>query len=248
MIMGNRKREQYFLEEDVKDINIREFFAVIKKRFWIVLLLTLAATAVGYLYSNLNTSPIYQTSTRIIIEADNNYMSTLMVMIKDPIIMEKVKKELNLSRSPESIANQIEVTRIDESQVIKIDVTDGDAKKAMDIANVTAKSFKSEVGNILNFKDVQLLSEAKQNNVPINEKNSKRIILIAFILGLIASIGFVFLLDSLDETMDKQSQVEDVLGVPVIGVISNMKNKRLSAKKSSQMQMELRGERVGSNK
>src|SRR5690625_5537093 len=111
-------------------------------------------------------------------------MSTLMVMIKDPIIMEKVQEELELSRSPESIAGQISVTRVDESQVIMISVTDQDPKIAMEIANATARSFKSEVGNLLDFDEVQLLSEAKENNFPINE-NKNRTVIIAFVFGLI---------------------------------------------------------------
>src|SRR5690625_163853 len=234
--MSSSNKEHYVLKENVKDINIREFFVVLKRRFWIVVLVTIIATTAGYFYSTLNNSPIYQTSTRVIIDSDENYMSTLMVMIKDPIIMEKVKEDLELSRSSESIAGQIGITRVDESQVIRIDVTDSDPKTAMEIANSTAKTFKSEVGNILEFNDVQLLSEAKQNNSPINE-NQNRTVIIAFVFGLITGIGLVFLLDSLDETVHKDSQVEEILGVPVIGVISNMKIKKISTKKSSQKEM-----------
>jgi len=249
IIISSLKKEPYAVEENVRDINIREFFEVIKRRFWIVLLVIVIATSAGYYYSTLNESPLYQTSTRVIVETDNNYMSTLMVMIKDPIIMENVKEELALSRSPESIAGQIDVTRIDESQVIMISVVDQDPKTAMDIANSTAKSFKSEAGKILEFNDVQLLSEAKENNVPINQKNQNRTVAITFIFGLIIGIGLVFILDSLDETVDKEHQVEEILGVPVIGVISNTKTKkRVSTKKNSQQDMEVRGEKVGYSK
>src|SRR5699024_7987840 len=145
--MNKPDKEHFIVGKNVKDINIKDFFEVIKKRFWIVILITMTSTTVGYFFSNHNHTPIYETSTRIIIEADNNYMSTLMVMIKDSIIMQKVQDELELSRSPESIASQIEITRIDESQVIKISVKDQDPMMAMDIANATARSFKSEIGD-----------------------------------------------------------------------------------------------------
>src|SRR5690625_5784218 len=103
-------------------------------------------------------------------------MSTLMVMIKDPIIMEKGHEEIELSRAHESIAGQISVTRVDESQVIMISVTDQDPKIAMEIANATARRFKSEVGNLLDFDEVQLLSEAEEKHFSIHEnKNRKEI-------------------------------------------------------------------------
>jgi capsular polysaccharide biosynthesis protein len=247
--MGSPNKEQYVLKENMKDINIKEFFEVMKRRFWIIVLVTVIATAAGYYYSTTQKETLlYQTSTRIIIESDDKYMSTLMVMIKDPIVMGNVQSVLSLSRSPESIAGQIDVSRVDESQVIRIGVTDQDPEMAMNIANATAKSFKSEVGNILGFKDVRLLSEAKENNAPINEQNKNTFIIIAFAFGLITGTGLVFLIDSLDEKVDKESQVEEILGVPVIGGISNMKIKKLSTKKGSQREMELRGENVGSNK
>jgi len=236
--------EKYTTEYQGKDIQIKEFFMIMKKRLWIVVLITILATVGGYYYSNQNNIPQYQTSTRIIVEADESYMSTLMVMIKDPIIMDKVKEELNVGRSPEGIASQIEVTRVDDSKVIMIGVTDQQPKTAADIANYTAKVFKNEAGKLLEFDDVQLLSEAKQNNSPVSE-NKDRLIYIAAILGLVAGVGLVFLIDSLDDTIEKENQVEEVLGVPVIGAISNMKSKKLATKKKSQKNIEWRRSKVG---
>src|SRR5690625_1277396 len=121
-------KDKHFIENDVRDINLKDFFHVIKRRLWIAVVITILSTTAGYFYSNHNYTPIYETSTRIIIESDNNYMSTLMVMIKEPIIMEKVQEELELSRSPESSAEQRPVIRVHESQDIIIIVTDQDPK------------------------------------------------------------------------------------------------------------------------
>src|SRR5690625_4397850 len=170
-------------KKNTKEINIREFFLVLKKRFWIIVLVTILSTATGYFYSVYNNSPLYQTSTRIVIGSDSDYMKTLMVMIKDPIVMEMLKEKLQLSRSAESIANQVEVMRIDDSQIIKISVIDKDPKLAVKIANTTAQSYKSEVDNILEFDDVQLLSGAKESHLPING-NKSRIVILTIIFGL----------------------------------------------------------------
>ena len=78
-------------------------------------------------------------------------MKTLMVMIKDPIIMEKVKNELNLQGSAEGIANRITVEQVDESRVVRISVIDTDPEEAVAIANATAKTYKSEIVKLLRF-------------------------------------------------------------------------------------------------
>lgn len=239
--MGSNK---HYFEQHGKEVNIKGFLEIIKTRLWIILLVMVLTGLTGYFYNSMSNQPLYETSTRIIIGSDNDYMNTLIVMIKDPLIMEKVKKELKLSRTPSAIASQVETARIDDSQVIMISVIDKDPSLAVEIANTTAKVFKNEVGNILDFDDVQLLSEAIENPYPFNE-NQNRIIILASIFGLITGLGFVFLLDALDDTIKSEGEVEDILGVPVLGVIPNIKKKKFLVKQNKQKNVNVRGDAVG---
>ena len=226
-----------------KEINLKEYFEVIKSRFWIVIVLTFLTAASGYYYSQYTSVPLYETSTRIIIGTENQDMKTLMVMIKDPIIMEKVKNELNLQGSAESIANKITVEQVDESRVVKISVIDTNPEVAVAIANATAKTYKSQIVKLLDFKEVQLLSEAKLNPFPINESQNK-VVIAAAVFGLIAGVGLIFLLDSLDGSVKRESDVEAILGVPVIGIVSNMNKKKFISKNSKAKGYEVRRESV----
>lgn len=229
--------------ENAKEISVKSFFDVIKSGVWIILAVTALATLGGYLMSD-NHVPLYHTETRIIIGTDSEYMKTLMVMIKDPLVMEEVKTKLELSRSPESIANQVEVMKIDESQVVKITVIDTDPAMAVAIANTTAEAFKNKVVDILDFNEVQLLSSAKENNYPINESQSRTII-ISFVFGLIVGIGLVFILDSLDETVKKDREIEEILGVPVLGAVTKIKVKKMNIiekVKQKRKQIEIRSD------
>lgn len=226
-----------------KEISVRGFFDVIKSGIWIILVVTALSTLGGYLMNDNHVS-LYQTETRIIIGSDSEYMKTLMVMIKDPIVMEEVKISLELSRSSENIANQVDVARIDESQVIKITVTDTDPSMAAAIANTTAAAFKDKVVDILEFDDVQLLSNAKENSYPINESQNRTIILL-FAFGLIAGVSLVFVLDSLDESVKKDREIEAILGVPVLGTVTRIKVKKsnkIQEGKPKRQQIEIRGD------
>ncbi|PAV31562.1 hypothetical protein CIL05_02585 [Virgibacillus profundi] len=243
--MGKDNQQQFFEKNHVKEINLKDFFDVIKRRFWIIIVVTIFAMVGAHYYSGLNnTTPLYQTSTRIVVGSEGESMSTLMVMIKDPIILNRVIEELQLSKSASGIAGQIEVQRLEESQVIMISVTDSDPALAAAIANTTASVYKTEIANILDFKEVQLLSAAVENPYPINGGNQNKLLLIGGVFGLITGIGLVFLLDSLDGKIRKESELEEILGVPVLGVVSNMNRKKLAVKKSKQKDVELRGETV----
>ncbi|WP_226038095.1 YveK family protein [Aquibacillus saliphilus] len=244
------KLSKDFIQDNrkVREINLKEYYDLFRKRLWIILLITTLTTLAGYFYDSQNNYvPLYETSTRVIIGPEAESMVTLMVMIKDPIILEKVIQELELTRTSDVLAEQIDVTRIDESSVISISVIDEDPVLAMNIANATSKIFKQEIVGILNFNGVQLLSEAKENSLPINEP-SRGVTLFAAIFGIIVSVGFVFLLESLDGTVKKERDVEEVLGVPVLGVISNMNKRKFILKKQKHQQKqesEIRGETIG---
>ena len=60
--------------------------------------------------------------------------------------------------------------------------------------------------------------------VPINpiSPNKKLNLAIAFFLGLMISVGIVFLLEYLDSTIKTESDVEKYLDLPVLGVIPKM--------------------------
>lgn len=242
--MNQNNHSQGFNQKKAKEIDLKELLGIIKKRIWIVILLTFISTLAGGLYKYMMTTLLYQSSSRIIIEADSDYRTTLQVIIKDSTILEKVVNELKLEKSPEALAGQISVQSIDNSQVTSITVVDTDPKMAAAIANTVAKVFKTEIPNIVNFKDVRLLSEAKVNPDPINE-NQTRTIILFFIFGLAAGIGLVFFLHSLDDSIKSGREIEELLGISLLGSISKM-NKKNIKKRNSQVKVKVRGDTVGS--
>ena len=68
----NRLNQIYSDDQRVaKEINLKDLYRVIKKRLWVVAVITILAAIAGWFYSSLNkTEPLYQTSTNIIIDAD----------------------------------------------------------------------------------------------------------------------------------------------------------------------------------
>ncbi len=242
--MTKVKEENFIQNVKGKEINLKEYYEVIMKRLWVIIAITVLTTVAGFLYGHHNNdSSSYQASTRMIIDTDDQKMKTLLVIIKDPIIIEKVTKELNLSQSAEETASQLQVSSVDGSQVVSISVTNANPATAVNIANMTAELFKKEAADILNFKSIKLLSPAKSTLLVNGNQNN--MIAIGLVLGFVLGIGLTFLLDSLDGSIKRKREAEEILGVPVIGNISNMNKKKLLVKKKKETELELRSEAVG---
>jgi len=227
-----------------KEINLREILGVLKKRAWIGITITILAALFGYFYSSINqTTLLYSSSTNIIINADGGQRKTLEVIIKDKTVLEKVITQLGIERTPESLAQSIQVGSIDETQVVKISVIDVNPELAAEIANTTASVFIQEIPNIMDFDDVRVLSDAQVNPIPINESNENKILGAAIIGGIVIGIGLIFLVDSLDESIRSEQEVEDLLEVPILGSVSIMSKKNIN--KTKKINVNNRGDSIG---
>jgi capsular polysaccharide biosynthesis protein len=227
-----------------KEINLKELLGVLKKRAWIGITITILAALFGYFYSSINqTTLLYSSSTNIIINAEGGQRKTLEVIIKDKTVLEKVITQLGIERTPESLAQSIQVGSIDETQVVKISVIDVNPELAAEIANTTASVFIQEIPNIMDFNDVRVLSDAQVNPFPINESNENKILGAAIIGGIVIGVGLIFLVDSLDESIRSEQEVEDLLEVPILGSVSNMSKKNIN--KTKKISVNNRGDSIG---
>jgi capsular polysaccharide biosynthesis protein len=227
-----------------KEINLKEILGVLKKRAWIGIIITLLAAIFGYYYSSINkTTLLYSSSTNIIINADAGQRKTLEVIIKDKTVLEKVIEQLGLDRTTDSLAESIQVGSIDDTQVVKISVIDIEPERAADIANTTAKIFIEEIPKIMGFDDVRVLSDAQINHAPINESNQNKIIMAAIFAGIVIGIGLIFLIDSLDDSIRTEQDVEHLLEVPILGSVSIMSKKNIN--KTKKTNVIERGDSIG---
>ncbi|MGG3123243.1 Wzz/FepE/Etk N-terminal domain-containing protein [Priestia megaterium] len=221
-------------------ISLRELFAVLRKRLWLIVLITIIAATVSAVISFFVLTPVYESKTQILVNQAKNdqqlynnqtvqtnvqLINTYNDIIKSPAILDKVIKELKLESTAEELSNQLQVTNAQDSQVAQIVVQDTNAKRATDIANTTASVFKKEVPKIMNVDNVSVLSKATlgESSSPVKPQPLLNIA-IAIVVGLMAGVGLSFLLEYLDNTLKTEQDIENILELPVMGVVTTIKD------------------------
>lgn len=198
-------------------------------------------------FSYFYLTPIFQASTQILInqkEFDQNQFSsqdintnlqlinTYNVIIKSPVILSKVIDNLNLKTTPELLNQQIIVSSEQNSQIVNVRVEDPDLQEAVDIANMTAKVFQEEIIALMNVDNVSILSPAvfTKETSPI-KPNLILNVGIAAVIGLMIGIGITFLMEYLDTSIKNEQDIGELLGLPILGLISPISNKYLKKTK-----------------
>ncbi|QDY44841.1 capsular biosynthesis protein [Planococcus glaciei] len=220
-------------------ISLQELFATLKKRLVLIIGLTIIAILIAGVVSYNFLTPIYQTNTQILvnqektdtaqllnqnIQTDLQLINTYSVIIKSPAILDQVSEQLDLGLSVEALTNKITVTNAENSQVVNVSVQDPDPAIAVDIANTTAAVFQEEIQELMKVDNVSILSPAvvKENPSPV-APNPMLNMAIAAVVGLMLGVGIAFLLEYLDTSLKNEQDIEDVLGIPLLGVISPIK-------------------------
>jgi capsular polysaccharide biosynthesis protein len=222
-------------------ISLRELFYTLRKRMWLIISITFAATLISGILSFYVMTPIYQSSTQLLVNQEKSdqpmynigeiqtnlqLINTYNVIIKSPAILDLVAKQLDMDVSAEQLNSKITVGSEKDSQVLNITVQDPDPYMATDIANTTAQVFQKEIVKIMNVDNVSILAVAKtkENPAPIKPQPVLNIA-IALVVGLMLGVGLSFLLEYLDNTIKNEMDVEKVLGLPVLGAINTIEEK-----------------------
>ncbi|MFC4354194.1 YveK family protein [Chryseomicrobium palamuruense] len=221
-------------------ISLQDLFKVLKKRLWMIIsLIALGLLAAG-LISYLVLTPVYQATTQILvnkkeettelpqfssqdIQTNLQLINTYNGIIKSPAILNIVIERLALDTTPTQLTNLITVNNEQNSQIINISVQDTEHFRAVDIANMTAEVFQEEVVELMNVNNVNILSPAVHMDNPSPIKPNPMLnMAIAAVVGLMLGVGIAFLLEYLDTSVRTEQDVEESLGLPVLGLIGSI--------------------------
>ncbi|WP_432354348.1 YveK family protein [Sporosarcina sp. A2] len=224
-------------------ISLQELMNVLKKRLVMILAIAIVAITIAGVVSYLFLTPVYQSSTQILvnqgkveqqtfnsqdIQTDLQLINTYNVIIKSPAILSIVIEKLDMDMTPSQLTGQISVDSAQNSQVINISVTDTEPYRAVDIANTTGEVFQEEIQKLMKVDNVNILSPAElaENPVPV-KPNPELNMAIGAVIGLMIGVGIAFLLEYLDTTIKNEQDIEELLELPILGLVSPITEKEM---------------------
>ena len=136
-------------------------------------------------------------------------------------VLAKVIDDLKLNIQPSALAKKINVTVPTDTRIVSIAVSDGDAKEAARIANSLRQVAAEKIIAVTKVADVTTLEEAEVPNSP-SSPNIRRNTLIGFLAGGVLISVVILVVEVLDDRVKKPEDVEEALGITLLGVVPNM--------------------------
>lgn len=217
----------------METIDLKDLFDYYKSKLGVVILFVVLVGILGCLYGLFIQKPMYKSSTSIVliseakdnsqltyndVSVNQNLVSTYSEIVKSKRVLGQVINNLNLNYTYGTLSNNIEVSSVTGTQIIKITVTDENSKTAMKVANEIGKVFAKEIPELYNISNVNILDTAEQPSSAYNVNITKQSA-ISLLAGLVLGLGAVFVMYYFDRSVKNASQIEDKLKLPVLATV-----------------------------
>ena len=219
------------------EIDVLSLVKILWRRKFLIVVTAFVMAIVALGYSTFIIKPNYTSTTRIyVVNRQANENSTLTnqdlqagtYLVKDykeiilsQDVLAKVIDDLKLNVQPSALAKKINVTVPTDTRIVSIAVSDGDAKEAARIANSLRQIAAEKIIAVTKVSDVTTLEEAEVPNFP-SSPNIRRNTLIGFLAGGFLISVVILVVEVLDDRVKKPEDVEEALGITLLGVVPNM--------------------------
>ena len=220
-------------------MTLLELLHLLRKHLRLVVLLPVACALVMGVYIYLFMRNTYTASTSMYVLALNQDATASNSLSTDLSASQMISNDVStlltsdraLAETAEDLAlddlsaYDVSVTSETTSRVIGLTVTGPDPQTAADVANHLVANVSGIAQEVMSIESVNPIDQATAPEAP-SGPNRPLYVAVALMAGLFLAVAIVVVEDMLNTKVRGQEEVEELLGIPVIGRIPAMRGGR----------------------
>ena len=220
-------------------IRIEDIIYSLKKRWKMIVGITLTFTLIAGLVTFFVIKPKYETKIRVFIGKEGatpdtgvdynsgdlsfyqDLVGTYIEILKNNDSIKTALKDIKQEDTQANInrvLSGLSVSQSGTTQIMDIKYVTTDMSEIIPVIESVTDQFIVKSKQLIKNGNIQVLEKAKIPGGPISPNKPLNII-IGFMLGLMVAIGLAFLLEYLDNTVKTTEELENLLGIPVLADI-----------------------------
>lgn len=219
------------------EINFREFFRVLLKRLWAVILCAVICAAAVMVYAKNFVKPVYQASISVYVNnntgRENPYISssdlavalrlvsTYVNIIQSDTVLEKVIDQADVALTASQLRGMITARAIGETEMFKVTVTSTDPNQAAELANAIATVAPAEITAIIEGSSAKIIDHARVPSAPTASGYTSKAI-IGGMAGAAVVVAITLLQVLMNVRINSEEDLAKISNIPVLGVIPSL--------------------------
>jgi len=222
--------------EQTLEIDIKEIFAALLRKIWMVILAAVIGVVLFYGYTAYFVTPMYRASVSIYVNNTNaqsqsgitssdlatsqKLVNTYVNILKSDRVLDKVIKAADLDLSASEVRKMLEASAMNGTEMFQVDVSNPDPEVAAEIANAITTVAPAEIAEIVVGSSTKIVDHAKIPEKPY-APNRMRNAVIGGVVGVLLAAVVTVLQVMLDVRIKDEHDLRSISQAPVLGVIPN---------------------------
>ena len=218
-------------EANTIEIDVLSLLRTIWRKKFLILLTAILTTGLAFAYSAFLATPQYDSTTRlyVVTQSSDNVAgitnqdlqagSFLVKDYKEIILSQDVLKNVTTTLGiTDDIKEKITVNIPVDTRILSITVRDSDPNQAATIANTLRDEAAKKIIEVTKVSDVTTLEAALPAEKP-STPQTKRNLVLGFIVGAFLATALVLVLEVLDDRVKRPQDIEEGLGMTLLGLV-----------------------------
>ena len=197
-------------------------FAFVKPKYKAYTTLVLAQSDIMGKTASEEAGLAAQGITQSDLTLNQKLVPTYSELVKTKNVLREVINKLKLDVDEDELRKNVTVNLVEDTELIKITVTNTNALDAKNIANEIARIFSERVTEIYNISNIYVVDEAEEAEEPYNISHG-RDLLIFMAAGLVVAIIYVLVFNLFDTTVKSAEEVEKELEISGLASIPELR-------------------------
>ena len=216
-----------------KQITISDLLKMFLNHIRLIIIVTLVATLLAFLYVSFFVTPIYSTTALILVQSEASFTtgSTSSNLNAEEVKVNSITSSIELAHTCAVLCTEVpemksiisgasvSIKPVEDSYFLRITASSPDPNTAANIANRVAQAAPSVFQTY--FGDAGKVDTVDEASIPSrpSSPNKTKYVLIGFLAGLIISLVISFLLEIIDTTIKPGDDLYKIYDVPVFAEI-----------------------------
>ena len=213
-----------------KLIDFEELYYLFKKRWWIVILITMITTSIA-IKKVSSLQPSYYASGQVILskseelmeyyseeelEYYSKFISTYREVIKIDGSIEKLFNKKNIEIDPNILVSGLNISQGSNIPLFTLSYTSSSNKDLKKIIDIMRDDLISRAKDTISNCYPSKIGEVTVSTI---YPDKKKLPIIAFAVGVVISIGLILVLDYFDDRIVSKKQLEKIIDIPILADI-----------------------------
>lgn len=218
------------------DFDLIELWHILKEKYRIILIISVIVASISYGYSSWGITPQYEADVNMIVNTNHNtsaivtndsiisaknLVDTYAIIIKSNTVLNQVIEQLDLSMNYDTLYSKVQVSAINNTQIMRITARDSDPELAVKIVQAISEIAPAIIVEAVEAGSCKAVSQVKLNENHVSP-DVPRIVIISFFLAVVATTAVILLKELLNDKVVDDVDIHTKLDLPVLGVIPSL--------------------------